>query len=56
MPDGEYKVELKPKSGGQSRSGRVVLVRENGTKPIGGLEDFPTEAEGGDNDGDNGDQ
>ena len=56
VPDGEYKVELKPKSGGQSRSGRVVLVRENGTKPIGGLEDFPTEAEGGDNDGDNGDQ
>ena len=49
VPDGEYKVELKPKRGGQSRRGRVVLVRENG------LEDFSTEVEGGDNDGDGGD-
>ena len=49
VPDGEYKVELKPKSGGQSRSGRVVLVRENG------LESFSTKVEGGDNGGDGGD-
>ena len=58
VPDGEYKVELKPKSGGRSRSGRVVLVRENGTKPIGGLEDISTEVEGGDigDDNDGGDE
>ena len=49
VPDGEYKVELKPKRGGQSRRGRVVLVRENG------LEEFSTEVEGGDNGGDGGD-